>query len=110
MPALSTLANLGPKSQAMLVAAGITSSTELQTLGAVAAFVQVKRSGAKPSLNLLWALEGALTGLSWQQVSRDHRTSLLLALETHGHQQPATASGENHQSGKTQSAAKTATR
>jgi hypothetical protein len=33
------------------------------------------------SLNLLWALEGALSGLSWQTVTREHRLSLLLALE-----------------------------
>lgn len=83
MPALSTLPNLGPKSQAMLAAAGITSLAQLRQLGAVAAYSRVRRSGAKASLNLLWALEGALTGLPWQQVAREHRTSLLLALETH---------------------------
>lgn len=83
MPALSTLPNLGPKSQAMLAAAGITSLAQLRQLGAVAAYSRVRRSGANASLNLLWALEGALTGLPWQQVAREHRTSLLLALETH---------------------------
>ncbi|MCM0610232.1 MAG: TfoX/Sxy family DNA transformation protein [Ideonella sp. WA131b] len=31
--------------------------------------------------NLLWALEGALTGLPWQVVAKEHRLSLLLALE-----------------------------
>lgn len=67
----------------MLAAAGITSSEQLRRLGAVAAYVRVKRSGANASLNLLWALEGALTGLSWQQVAREHRASLLLALEAH---------------------------
>ena len=33
------------------------------------------------SLNLLWAMEGALTGVHWQVVAREHRASLLLALE-----------------------------
>jgi DNA transformation protein len=33
------------------------------------------------SLNLLWALEGALSNIPWQVVAREHRTSLLLALE-----------------------------
>ena len=80
---LSDLQNLGPKSQAMLTAAGITSVAQLQRLGSVAAYSRVKRSGANASLNLLWALEGALTGLPWQEVAREHRTSLLLALETH---------------------------
>lgn len=80
---LSSLPNLGPKSQAMLAAVGITSLAQLRRLGAVAAYSRVRRSSAKASLNLLWALEGALTGLPWQQVAREHRTSLLLALETH---------------------------
>ena len=81
--ALDELPNLGPKSRAMLASAGITTLPHLRTLGAVAAYARVKRSGANASLNLLWALEGALTGLPWQVVARDHRTSLLLALEQH---------------------------
>lgn len=79
---LQSLANLGPKSAANLRAAGIESIKQLAALGSVRAYVQVKRGcGAKVSLNLLWALEGALTGLPWQQVAREHRTSLLLAVE-----------------------------
>lgn len=80
---LRELANLGPKSAAVLVAAGIESFEQLRQLGAVAAFARAKRFEAKVSLNLLWALEGALTGLSWQEVAREHRTSLLLALESY---------------------------
>ena len=67
----------------MLQQAGITTLTQLRKLGAVAAFSKVRRSGANASLNLLWALEGALTGLPWQVVAKEHRTSLLLALEQH---------------------------
>lgn len=82
---LQELANLGPKSAAMLAAAGVRSFQHLAQLGAVAAYVMAKRSGAKASLNLLWAIEGALTGVPWQTVAREQRTSLLLALETHEH-------------------------
>lgn len=81
--AIADLSNLGPKSQEMLARVGIASVEQLRTLGSVTAFALVKRSGARPSLNLLWALDGALTGLSWQEVAREHRTSLLLALEDH---------------------------
>lgn len=80
---LQGLANLGPKSAAVLVAAGIESFEHLKRLGAVAAFARAKHFDARVSLNLLWALEGALTGLSWQEVAREHRTSLLLALESY---------------------------
>lgn len=78
---LQELANLGPKSQAMLAAAGIHSVAQLRAVGAVAAFARVKQANPRASLNLLWALEGALTDLPWQTVAREHRTSLLLALE-----------------------------
>ncbi|MDD5030877.1 MAG: TfoX/Sxy family DNA transformation protein [Rhodoferax sp.] len=80
-PALADLVNLGPKSQQMLLAAGIRTVAQLRKLGSVATYVRVKKSGLPASLNLLWALEGALTGLPWQVVAREHRTSLLLALE-----------------------------
>jgi DNA transformation protein len=70
----------------MLTAAGIHNVAQLRKLGAVAAYVAVKHRTSSASLNLLWALEGALTGLPWQTVARDHRTSLLLAMEQHQNQ------------------------
>lgn len=60
---LSELPNLGPKSQQLLRSAGIGSVEQLRALGSVRAYAHVKRAGARPSLNLLWALEGALSGL-----------------------------------------------
>lgn len=78
---LADLPGLGPKSQQMLARAGITTLARLRQLGAVAAYARVKQVDVKASLNLLWALEGALTDQHWQQVARDQRTSLLLALE-----------------------------
>lgn len=65
----------------MLAGAGIDSIAQLRRLGSVRAYVRVKATEADASLNLLWALEGALTGLPWQVVAREHRLSLLLALE-----------------------------
>ncbi len=79
--ALADQLNLGPRSADYLRTAGIQSVEALQQLGAVAAFLRVKRVEPKASLNLLWALEGALTGLHWRVVAREHRTSLLLALD-----------------------------
>ena len=86
---ISELPNLGPKSKEMLADANIKTVAQLRKLGAVGAYAQVKQKNASASLNLLWALEGALTGLPWQTVAREHRTSLLLALE---HQQALIAS------------------
>ena len=78
---ISDLRNFGPKSQQMLAQAGIHTIEQLQELGAVRAYVQVKRSGANSSLNLLWAMEGALSGRHWQEVAKHDRLRLLLELE-----------------------------
>ena len=77
------LRGLGPKSWKMLAKAGITTADQLRTAGSVAAFAATRRADAGVSLNLLWAIEGALTGQSWQDVARLHRTSLLLAWEAY---------------------------
>lgn len=78
---LADLINLGPKSQEMLAKAGITTAQELTRLGAVRAYAKTKAVCPKASLNLLWALEGVLSGRPWQQVAETDRASLLMALE-----------------------------
>jgi DNA transformation protein len=75
------LRNVGPKSAAWLRQVGVRTQEDLEALGAVAAFIKVKRAGFRPSLNLLYALEGALLGCHWQQVPEDRRGVLLLAAE-----------------------------
>lgn len=72
---------IGPKSGEMLRAAGIASLSQLREIGAVRAYVMVKNAKCSPSLNFLWGLESLLTGEHWRDVARNHRTSLLLALE-----------------------------
>ena len=78
---LEDLPGLGPCSVSMLNAAGFETLDELAAAGAVTAFFRVRKAGCKPRLNLLWAIEGALSGKSWQTVAKEDRTSLLLALE-----------------------------
>jgi DNA transformation protein len=73
--------NLGPASSSMLLAAGIRSEQQLRELGVVAAYLTVKASGTKPSLNLLWAIAGALTDRDWKEVSRVERTALLMQMD-----------------------------
>ncbi len=80
---IADLNSLGPRSQAMLARASITSVEQLREIGSIRAYVMAKRTNENVSLNLLWALESALTGEPWQEVARLHRTSLLLALEEH---------------------------
>jgi DNA transformation protein and related proteins len=81
MPPPSDLPGLGPKSLAMLAAAGIHRRADLESLGSVQAYLRVKAAGQNASLNLLWAMEGALTGEAWRVVAREERTRLLMALD-----------------------------
>ncbi|MDX2220781.1 MAG: TfoX/Sxy family protein [Burkholderiales bacterium] len=81
MSDLADLPGLGPKSAAMLADANIRTVATLRKLGAVQAFLAVKRCDPRASLNLLWALEGALTGRHWQDVAREDRARLLMALD-----------------------------
>ena len=85
MPDLAHLPNLGPASSKMLRAAGIADLAQLRALGAVRAFALVRRSQPQASLNLLWALESALTGIPWQEVARWQRERLLAELAAAGH-------------------------
>jgi DNA transformation protein len=81
MTTIADLPNFGPKSQQMLESAGIHTVEQLRELGSIRAYLQVKRSSNGASLNLLWALEGALTGQHWQVVAKQERLRLLLELE-----------------------------
>ncbi len=69
--------NLGPVSRKWLGQAGITSEGQLHQLGAVAAFRRVRLvTGMKPSANLLYALEGAITRTPWTLVPEKRRVEL----------------------------------
>ena len=75
------LRNIGPKSAAWLRQVGLRSREDLEAVGAVDAFMRVKRAGFRPSLNLLYALEGALLDCHWQEVPEERRAELLQAVE-----------------------------
>ncbi len=78
---LSNLKSLGKQSETMLARAGITTLEQLRELGSIAAYLRAKEVCDNVSLNLLWALESAITGEPWQEIAKNHRTSLLLALD-----------------------------
>jgi DNA transformation protein len=61
----------------------VTQLEQLKRLGSVRVFSLAKQTEPRVTLNLLWALEGAILGQPWQSVAREHRASLILALEDH---------------------------
>ena len=76
------LRNLGPKSAKALAAAGIATRAELERLGAVRAYAQVKAHDPQfASLNLLWALAAGLEGRDWREISKAEKDDLLAALK-----------------------------
>ena len=75
------LRNVGPKSAAWLRQVGLRTREDLASVGAVDAYMRVKRAGFKPSLNLLYALEGALCDCHWQDVPEARRTELVAQAE-----------------------------
>ncbi|HSD16668.1 MAG TPA: TfoX/Sxy family protein [Thermomonas sp.] len=75
------LRNIGPKSAAWLRQVGLRSLEDLAAIGPVDAFMKVRRAGFKPSLNLLYSLEGALRDCHWQEVPEARRTELVQAAE-----------------------------
>ena len=75
------LRNIGPKSAAWLRQVGLRSREDLEAAGAVEAFMRVRRAGFKPSLNLLYALEGAILDCHWRDVPEARRRELVAEAE-----------------------------
>lgn len=79
---IASLKNLGPKSAERLCAVGITSEERLREIGVVATYSLVKQQFPNDtSLNLLWALQGAIMDIHWLQVPDDIKTELLSQIE-----------------------------
>ena len=74
--------NVGPKSAAWLRQVGVRTQDDLVRLGSVEAFMKVKRAGFRPSLNLLYALEGALADCHWADLPDERKAALVLAAES----------------------------
>ncbi|MFK3649512.1 TfoX/Sxy family protein [Lysobacter enzymogenes] len=75
------LRNIGPKSAAWLRQVGLRTHQDIAAIGTVEAFMRVKRAGFKPTLNLLYAIEGALLDCHWQEIPDERRQELILAAE-----------------------------
>lgn len=74
--------NIGPRTAAWLRQVGLRTREDLEAAGAAVAFAKVRRAGFKPSLNVLYSLEGALLGCHWQEVPVPRRLQLQTEAET----------------------------
>jgi DNA transformation protein len=66
---LARLMNLGPKSSGWLAAIGVRTEADLRAMGAVMAYRLLGLRGYPVSLNLAWAIEGALSGRHWMEIT-----------------------------------------
>ena len=74
--------NVGPKSAAWLRQVGVRTQEDLLRLGPVEAFMKVKRAGFRPSLNLLYALAGAIEDCHWADLPDERKNALVQAVES----------------------------
>ena len=75
---LSQLKNLGAASINILRAVGINSYEELKSAGPVDTYLRIKRRNIHVSKVMLYALQGALMDVPWNQLSTDLKEQLLV--------------------------------
>lgn len=75
------LRNIGPVSSAWLADVGVHSKDDLQRIGSVEAYALIARKQDGVSLNLLWALEGALQDVDWRELPAESKEKLRTELE-----------------------------
>jgi DNA transformation protein len=77
---LENAPNIGPTTARRLADVGIDSLDDVRRVGAVAAYVRLKRAYPREtSLNALWALWGAIEDVPWQRVPPRVRVELQAA-------------------------------
>lgn len=74
---MALLRNLGPRSAAMLAAAGIATVGDLRRTGAAAAWRRLAFMGETPSRNLLWAMSAGLLDRDWRSLTEAEKAALL---------------------------------
>ena len=76
-PELIGLKNLGMASVNILHAIGVNSYQELSEMGAVEAYCRIKSRGISVSKVMLYALQGALMDVHWNDLSPDMKVRLV---------------------------------
>ena len=74
---IENMRNLGIRSGEWLRKAGIISEAQLREAGAILAFRRVKVRFPHVSLNLLWAIVGALSDRDWREIPAAEKESFL---------------------------------
>ena len=73
---LSKMPNIGSTLEKKLIEAGINTPEELKKLGSKDAFIKIKFVDNTACYNMLCALEGAIQGVRWHNLSDDTKKDL----------------------------------
>lgn len=77
---ISSLRNLGGKSERWLNEIGVFTRADLERLGSVEIYRSLKRLGYPVSLNLVWGIEGALADMDWRELPEDLKAQVRSSL------------------------------
>jgi len=74
--------NIGKVSRTWLRAIELHTLDDLKRCGSVAAYRMIKSMQPKATLNLLWALEGAILDIDWREIPDTRKRELLSRLDS----------------------------
>ena len=74
--------NIGKVSRTWLRAIEVHTLDDLKRCGSVAAYRMIKSMQPKATLNLLWALEGAILDIDWREIPDTRKRELLSRLDS----------------------------
>ena len=72
---------LGPKSAEWLKEVGIKTEKDLCKIGAVKAYIKLKKNNKKISLNMLWGLHASIEGIHWKHIDKKTKEYLIKQVE-----------------------------
>lgn len=91
---VSSIANLGPTSEAAFARAGINSAEEIRALGADAAYLRLLEAGTRPHFIGYYVLVMGLQGRPWNDCQGDEKKALRRTFDAL--KARATVSGSTH--------------
>ena len=81
---LSNLKNIGEVSEKMLNSIDVFTKEDILELGPVTIYFILKSRGFDVSMNMVYALQGAIMDLHWNELPSDVKNDLIEQVETSG--------------------------
>ncbi|MBC8504918.1 MAG: TfoX/Sxy family protein [Chloroflexi bacterium] len=76
MDDLTKLPNIGPVLAEKLNQIGVQTYDDLAEMGSVEALIRIGQTDITAFANMLYALEGAILGVRWHSIPKEHRQKL----------------------------------